>query len=322
MHHSFGFDLRALEVFVQIVDSGNMTAAAENLGMTQSSISQNLSNLEKSLNTRLLDRSVRPIAITRAGRFFYDRACQLLKDARMTSQAMQKGRFDKLRHVRIALVDSLATAVGKPLADAVKRHTEQWSMTTGLSHMHGEALLSRSVDIIISDDALMDYPELSRFRILREPFMLVLPKSFTGEVKQLEPLIRQLDFVRYPAHSLIGQRIERNLRYRRLEPPHRLIMDNSYAVSSMVAAGLGWTITTPLCLFQSGIWSSQVRCLPIPGGSFYRNLTLLTRKHELHELPQVIADDIRNILTSEYLSEVTRHLPWVSEMIEIGELSH
>ncbi|GAA3543043.1 LysR family transcriptional regulator [Zobellella aerophila] len=215
MHNSFGFDLRALEVFIQIVDGGNMTAAAERLGMTQSSISQSLANLEKNLDTQLLDRSVRPIEITRAGRFFYDKACQLLQEARTTSQAMQKGRFDKLRHVRIALVDSLATAVGKPLADAVKRHTEQWSMTTGLSHMHGEALLSRTVDIIISDDALMDYPELSRFRILREPFMLVLPKSFTGEVKQLEPLIKQLDFVRYPAHSLIGQRIERNLRYRR-----------------------------------------------------------------------------------------------------------
>lgn len=320
MHHSFGFDLRALEVFVHIVDSGNMTAAAERLGMTQSSISQSLSNLEKNLDTRLLDRSVRPLEITRAGRFFYDRASQLLQEAKATSKAMQKGRFDKLRHVRIALVDSLATAVGKPLADAVKRHTEQWSMTTGLSHMHGEALLSRHVDIIISDDALMDYPELSRYRILREPFVLVLPKEFGGDSRQLGTLLKQLDFVRYPAHSLIGQRIERHLRYRRVEPPHRLVMDNSYAVLSMVAAGLGWTITTPLCLFQSGIWLPQVRCIPIPGGHFYRNLTLVTRRDELHELPLVIASDIRQILLQEFMPAMAGQLPWLGGNVEICDL--
>ena len=47
--------------------------------------------------------------------------------------------------------------------------------------------------------------------------------------------------------------IQRHLARRRVSPPPRLEFDSSAAVLDMVAAGLGWAITTPLCLLQSGV---------------------------------------------------------------------
>ena len=319
MGANFGFDLRSLEVFARVAETGNMTAAAERLGMTQSSISQTLSNLESNLNTELMDRSVRPMELTTAGRFLYDRSMSLLKEALKTNQAIQHADFTQLQHVKIALVDSIATAVGKNLIEAVKKRTRDWSVSTGLSHQHGHALLSRNADIIISDDALEDYPGLSRRLILREPFILALPNSYKGNVTDLQRLQSELDFIRYSENSLIGQTIERYLRRIELEPPQRLQLDNSFAIVSSVSSGMGWTLTTPLCLFQTGIKLHQVQCLPLPGKPLHRTITLVARRDELGDLPKKIASDSIDILRNKFLSEIGVELPWLLEQIEVGE---
>lgn len=316
---NYGFDLRSLEVFVRVAETGNMTTAAEQLGMTQSSVSQTLSNLENNLNTELLDRSVRPMAMTTAGRFLYDRSSSLLKEALKTNQAMQQADFTQLQHVKIALVDSIAVAVGKNLIDAVKKRTGDWSVSTGHSHLHGHALLSRNVDIIISDDALEDYPGLSRHLIIQEPFILALPNSYRRKVTDLKQLQNNLDFIRYTEHSLIGQTLERYLRRIKLEPPQRLQLDNSFAIVSSVSSGLGWTLTTPLCLFQTGIKLHQVQCLPLPGKPLYRAINLIARQDELGDLPKQIAEDSIEILRQNFLPGIGRELPWLLEQISLGE---
>lgn len=317
MDINLGFDLKALSVFVLVAETGNMSHAAERLGTTQSSISQTLSSLEANLKTQLIDRSVRPLVITSAGRFFYDRASYLLKEAAQTSRDIKQENYEQLRQVNIAIVDSLVTAVGGPILEAVKHRTRDWSIKTGSSHMHAHGLLTHQLDIILSDDALEDHPDLCRFPILREPFIIALPNDYQVKQVDLASLCRDLDFVRYSEHSLIGQTIERYLRRTQLEPAMRLQLDNSYAIASMVSAGAGWTITTPLCLFQSGIKMHQVQCLPLPGESFERALTLVARNNELLDLPKTIAKDSRAILKDKFLQEVGAHLPWLEGQIVI-----
>lgn len=315
----FEFDLRSLNIFSHVAKTGNMSQAAELLGMTQSSISQTLSNLEHSLQTSLLDRSVRPMELTTAGRFLLDRSTLLLQEAQKISQAIKHADYTQLRHIKIALVDSIATATGRSLVDALKARTEDWSISTGLSHLHGHALLSRNADIIISDDALEDCADLCRFRILREPFILALPNDYNSPVEDLNQLLTRLDFIRYPANSLIGRRIERHLRAAHVEPLKRLELDNSYAIVSAVSSGLGWAITTPLCLFQSGIKLHQVQIRKLPMEPFYRSITLVARKDELGDLPQQIAQDSITILRHNFLLEVADKQPWLKQHLALGD---
>lgn len=60
-------DLTALRSFVAVADSGGVTRAAGFLNLTQSAVSMQLKRLEESLDTNLLDRSARQIALTPAG---------------------------------------------------------------------------------------------------------------------------------------------------------------------------------------------------------------------------------------------------------------
>jgi DNA-binding transcriptional LysR family regulator len=133
MEPGIGFDLKALEVFVAIVETGGMTACGQRLGMTQSAVSQTLANLEQSIHVQLLDRSQRPPMLTPIGRSFYERSVRLLDSARQISLEFRRKDRTLLKQVRIALVDSLATSVGKELVDAVKHRTSQWTLVTGLS---------------------------------------------------------------------------------------------------------------------------------------------------------------------------------------------
>ncbi|HAT7591803.1 TPA: LysR family transcriptional regulator [Citrobacter werkmanii] len=72
------FDFKQLQAFLTVIDTGSFTAAARKLNVTQSSISQQVANLELGLNTALVNRSQRPIQMTIAGQALYPLGKKLL----------------------------------------------------------------------------------------------------------------------------------------------------------------------------------------------------------------------------------------------------
>ncbi|MBI2382021.1 MAG: LysR family transcriptional regulator [Gammaproteobacteria bacterium] len=317
MEKGIGFDLKALEVFFAVVDYGGMTAAGQHLGITQSAVSQTLAALEANLHAQLLDRSLRPPQLTPAGRHFYERARPLLAEARRLSLDFRKQERSPLQHVRIGLVDSLVTSIGPDLIELVRRRTPHWSVITGQSHRHAELLLSRELDLILSDDPVAAHPELQRLPLIQEPFVLLLPRYYQGPIS-LKALAATGDFIRYNPTTLIGQRIEQLLRRAHVEPPLRLTLDNSYAVASLVRAGVGWTISTPLCLLQCGLFDEQVQCLPLPGEPQSRTLSLVVRPGELGNLPEQLAEDSISLLRDGYLPGIAERMPWLLPSIQLN----
>lgn len=67
-----------LQVFVSVIESGSISAAAEQVGQTPSAISRTLSRLEAKLDTTLINRTTRRMDLTEEGKFFLERARQIL----------------------------------------------------------------------------------------------------------------------------------------------------------------------------------------------------------------------------------------------------
>ena len=67
-----------METFVRIVDAGNLSAAAAQLGTTQPTVSRRLQALERSLGVRLLRRSTHTMTLTEDGQRCLERARELL----------------------------------------------------------------------------------------------------------------------------------------------------------------------------------------------------------------------------------------------------
>src|SRR3954447_930042 len=71
-------DLRRLHVFHAVATHRSFSAAATALDYTQSSVSQHVTNLERELGVRLIDRSARPVEPTEAGELVLRHAEDLL----------------------------------------------------------------------------------------------------------------------------------------------------------------------------------------------------------------------------------------------------
>lgn len=65
-------NLKQITTFLQVVDSGSFTKAADILGLSRSMVSIDIKQLETQLNISLLTRNTRSIALTEAGKHFYD----------------------------------------------------------------------------------------------------------------------------------------------------------------------------------------------------------------------------------------------------------
>ncbi len=67
-----------LKIFVTVIDSGTLSAAAVHLGQTTSGVSRALSRLEDKLATSLLTRTTRRMELTEEGQLFLDKARAIL----------------------------------------------------------------------------------------------------------------------------------------------------------------------------------------------------------------------------------------------------
>jgi DNA-binding transcriptional LysR family regulator len=91
--------LRAMEVFVRIVECGTLAAAADTLGVSAPSVVRTLAALERSLGVRLLNRTTRKSSLSDEGREYYERCRRVLAEidaaegALRSRKAKPKGRL-------------------------------------------------------------------------------------------------------------------------------------------------------------------------------------------------------------------------------------
>lgn len=71
-------EFNQLESFINVVKHKSFSKAAEDLYLTQPTISNNIKNLEKELSTSLLDRKSKTITLTDSGKTFYKYAVELI----------------------------------------------------------------------------------------------------------------------------------------------------------------------------------------------------------------------------------------------------
>jgi DNA-binding transcriptional LysR family regulator len=91
-----------IEALVAVVESGSFIAAGERLGVAKSMVSRRISQLESRLGSRLLNRTTRRLALTEAGRNFYQRAVQILADLDEAEQSVAAETTDLRGAIKLA----------------------------------------------------------------------------------------------------------------------------------------------------------------------------------------------------------------------------
>jgi len=308
-------DLPALQTFVAFCEAGSMTLAAARLGVSQSAVSQLVKRLEQNMGCALVDRDVRPAQLTNAGRTLLELARDLLSHANAVAERVRQGGLSGHPRIRLGCVDSFAATVGPALIRALSSDASELHLGSGLTPALLDQLLSRQLDLAICTDAAASQPRLMQTPLFNERFVLVLPLVFAGEsMPVLSGLSARLPLIRYSLRSVIGQQVERYLRHLGIQAEKRFEFDATDPLLSLVAAGLGWAISTPLCLWQSRHFMEQVAVFPLPVTALgQREFFLLEHQGEWRQLGHDIARVTRQVMQRSIVPDIRAALPMLGD---------
>jgi DNA-binding transcriptional LysR family regulator len=94
-------DLPSLQAFVKVVQTGSFTRAADALDTQKAHLSRVVSQLERELGVRLLERTTRALSMTEIGREFFERAVGILALVEDAQRAVQKAQGEPRGTLRL-----------------------------------------------------------------------------------------------------------------------------------------------------------------------------------------------------------------------------
>jgi DNA-binding transcriptional LysR family regulator len=98
----------AMQMFVRIIEKGSFSAVAKERGIGQPAVSKQISALEEELGTELIHRASRSIALTDAGRDFYESALRILDDFESSTSRIGRGQTAPKGLIRVAVPPTFA----------------------------------------------------------------------------------------------------------------------------------------------------------------------------------------------------------------------
>lgn len=268
---------RQIEYFLAVVEHGGVTRAAQQLHVSQPTVSASLRRLEKELGGLLFERVGSKFVLTSAGKALVEPAQQVLQDLQVAVESVSEvlglgGGLLEICAVPAVAAGWLPDVISRFCADfpgiAVRVHDQADSMLVAESVRAGRF----DVGLAVIDPA---DSTLVTTRVGRQELRVILPPGTDdsdGSV-QLEKLAK-LDLITLHSGASTSRRwLEKQLSDKGLEPRVRIEVANVEAIPPLVIAGAGYAlwwspmpaIMTEKCVMQA----------PVP--AFHRDIYLIVR---------------------------------------------
>lgn len=310
--------LWGVEVFVAIADERSISMAARRLGVSPSSVSQQLTNLEAALGTSLLDRSARPVSLTAAGALFLKRAQAILNEAEQAKAELTLGAMSQLSRLRLGMIEDFDADVTPRLLSEVasQLNATRFLLETGASHRLHDQLDARALDVIVAADTGASAPWMEVHPLMEEPFVAAVPKGLIGGRNPRE-VLKDLPLVQYTARHHMGRVISDHLARQNLKLDNRFELDSYHAIMAMVAGGAGWTIITPLGFLRAHRFREAADLIELPFAPFTRRINLVARQNMLGDLPRDLAAQCRTLLNTMIVEAAVREYSWLKGALRV-----
>ncbi len=116
-------ELRQIRYFLAVAEAKHFTKAARALGISQSTLSAQIKELERDLGTPLFDRTGRAVRLSEAGKAFLEPAARTLRNAEAGRDAVRAVLAADSGHVRVGVSHTFSThLVPEIVANFARRH--------------------------------------------------------------------------------------------------------------------------------------------------------------------------------------------------------
>jgi DNA-binding transcriptional LysR family regulator len=242
-------DLRRLAVFREVADLASFSAAALELGYTQSVVSHHVAQLERELGLTLVERGRRPVRLTPAGERLHAHAGTILGAARTAEADLRAVAGLEAGTLRVgAFLTACASFVPAAIGAFSGEHP---GVDVRLDQLEPPASLPRLVDgeldvaVVFMDatDSSDDDPRLASRKLGDDPYRVALPPTHRL-ARRREVRLADLRGERFSAPRAVAGGLRYRAMIERLCEAEGFSPDFAYAVDDVtvargfVAAGL------------------------------------------------------------------------------------
>jgi DNA-binding transcriptional LysR family regulator len=247
------FTLRHLEIFNAVAQSGNITAGAERLGISQPAVSRQIRELEARAGLVLLDRLPRGVTPTAAGRVVAEYASR--------ARALERETFEALAALRGLETGELAlgasTTIGSYLLPGVLARFHRLhpgvrlNLTVANTRQIQEGLTTYRLDIGLTE-GLPGAPDLEATPFMDDELLPVCAPGWQAARPAIRSLARLAEEPWIAREEGSGTRAVADAAFteRKLVPHVRMTLGSTEAIKQMTIQGAGYALISPLAVTE------------------------------------------------------------------------
>ncbi|MEM7091096.1 MAG: LysR family transcriptional regulator [Pseudomonadota bacterium] len=305
--------LKGLELFQICAVKGSVQAVARETGLSVSTVSHHLRNLEDHLGIDLFDHTRRPMVLTPKGQVFLRNIDDALLSIRKAKAEARAGDISEASYVRLGAIEDFDSDIIPELAVQLANTMPNCDFTycTDTSQAIIDMLHDRQLDLGITGSPTERMRDLQDRPLLHDPFVVVLPRTSEEEAEEIITGRTRLPFLRFTGNLMIARQIEGQLRRIGVAVPNRFECGSSQTLLAMVASGGGWTITTPLLFARARRFQPKLRMCPFPGKGFGRKLAVVSTPDCSRSILEMVDLQMRALIDEHIIIPICQVAPWL-----------
>lgn len=284
MANLFDINLNRLVVFVAVVETGSITAAAKRLGLAKTMVSAHMQKLEAEIGSNLLVRTTRRLHLTEAGTQFYE-ACQKILQDTEAAVAQASSNTRQLRgKLRVSVSIDYGASVIAPLAAQLSKQYPDLRIEI-IASDHRVDMVAEGIDVSIRIGRLADSSHKAALIAPFDEWLVASPDFFAGDLPGSPEQLDSYPFVGLsvlpnPLHWTFTRKDFASVTLRF----HSSIMTNTtLAIQAAVLAGAGIAVLPDYSVKKDIAEGRLVRLLPewsLPGGGIYAVFPALIQRSQ------------------------------------------
>lgn len=272
-------EIRQINYFIKAAEMLHFTEAAAACFVTQSTLSQQIKQLEEELGTFLFDRVGKQVRLTEAGDVFLTHARQIILDVKKSRQAILELNNLVIGDLKIGVTYAFSSMLLPALAPFSSKYpgikiVVEYGTAGELEHQ----LKQGELDVILAfhdqsenDDLSLEMEHLFSSRIMmvvsKKHPLADLKKISLGDLAKVELILPSKGF---SSRDLLNELFRKS----RLSPVIKIEMNDVHSLLSMVEEGNWATIINEKAIIT---WENLV-AIPISGKEYYKQAFILWRK--------------------------------------------
>ena len=275
--------IESLKVFCDLAETESFTKAAQINGVTQSAVSQQISSLERTFKSLLIERSKKKFRLTREGQMLYDFSKQIIQTYESLHSKLQELKDIISGTIRVATIYSIGL---HDLPPYIKKFLKNYPTV----NVHVEYRRANQVyDDVLSnvvDMGLVAYPtkdsKLEIISLHKDPLVLIChPQHPFARQKSIRfKALTGQKFIGFEPDIPTRKALDRILKDHGVDPKHAMEFDNIETVKRAVEIDAGISIVPRGTIVQE-ISKQTLAALTIEDGDFYRPIAAIYKRNKV-----------------------------------------